>query len=149
MATSRNLRNALVNELTKIFEKDLGKNIKFYEQELPKKKYEKDEPALFPFILLEVDSGEVPQSSSDEINQCKINIITGVNTDDDEQPETLSLVDRICLYLIDSNIIGEQYEIISSVKWQIGKDEVAPYEYGVIEVTFSLPKISTKQSEFV
>lgn len=149
MATSRNLITALSKELSSIFENDIGKAINFYEQDLPKIKYKDDEPKKFPFILIEVESGKFPQSESDDDNQCQINIITGVNQEDDEQPETLSLIDRVCLYLIENKIIGEIYEVASSIEWKIGEDEVMPFEYGVMQVSFKLPKVKSKQSEYV
>lgn len=149
MTTPTNLRTALAKDFTKLFKDDLGKTINIYEKEFPKKKYEKDESKKFPFVLIETESGKLPLAKSEEDNLCQVNIITGINQDDDEQPETESLIERICLYLIENEFIGEMYEVASSIEWRIGEDEVMPFEYGIIQVSFKLPKIHAKQSEYI
>ena len=144
--TATELRTCLKNELTTLFQTDYcyEKKINIYENELPKNKYEQDTKNVFPFILIEVENGEIPPDDSDEKSTCKINILVGSNLDDEKQPEVLSVVDKVILFLKSTLYIGKKYKLSSSIKWQAGKDKATPFEYGIIEMSFELPDIKKK-----
>lgn len=150
MATPVFLRKALKREFQKLFN-DIY-NISIFEQDLPTRKYENEEKTLFPFILIEIESGTMPHFSSENKNVCLVNIIVGVDKEDKKQPEALEVVQKILLRLIENPLIDNKYQVeqTDDLNWSIGQDETEPFEYGVIEkINFVLPKLRQIESEYI
>lgn len=145
-----NLRNSLKNELEKAFESDYpySKTINFYEQHLPPaKKYDNDPGVLYPFILIEVERGVDQDESDDSDSTCKINFIVAVKLDDPEQHEVLTLVERIKNILRKKKYINKKYELSGALDWAVVTDETKPFEYGSVEATFIMRKISAQYED--
>jgi len=149
------LQNCLIKELNEHFSSVEYKNlygkdsqINIFAQDLPTKKYEEDKDVKFPFIVVELQSGEV--SSEQEQHACKVNFIIGATEIDEKEngySTVFSIINKIYYLLLTKRVFDKQYTLEFPISWEVVQDETGPFYYGSLETNWSLPRLTQTNKE--
>lgn len=139
------LRNYLKKEFDKLFiNYDFSKCPTVYEQDLPTSKYENQTAILWPWVLIKIPQGEF--TGQGEGQKCSLKIYIGVNNDDENSPEVLTIIEILNEFLI-SKKDYLNFDLKFPVKWSEEQDEVNPYTYGLIELDVIISGIIPEEGE--
>lgn len=165
--TFNDLQNTLVSEVERILSEVQSKNtddetvvgITGYAHRLPITQSAEDDPAqYFPYFIVRIDNGKTADD-----NDCwhvAVNILLGVYESDvpqsDDKEEDLSIVpagheqiltmiQRITNRFVNDPGLAQMYRADQDIDWAVGDDDTYPFYFGMVGITFSVPKIGRRE----
>lgn len=148
-----NLQNGLKKKVEEIFSGDLFNNpdservsLSVFEQHLPEKS--KDDISHYPYVIIQLSEGEQASEISEYFT--KVLFIIGVVDEGSENQgheDVVRIINKIFEYLSKFPLIDGQFELKFPIRWAIHEEETAPYYFGAVETTWSIPKFSREDLE--
>ena len=97
-----------------------------------------------PYILIKALTGtDSQQTGQEEESECKLRIIVVTYSESPEEGymDTLNVIDRIRLNLLQERVVGSQFILKMPLEFIIYEDDIKPYSIGELITTFEMPAI--------
>ncbi|MEN8702496.1 hypothetical protein [Bacillus infantis] len=147
------LQSGLKKRVIEIFEGDLFKNpkgeivpLQVFEQHLPQKKNNEDN--FYPFVIVQLNFGE--QKSQLEQHKAPVTFVIGVIHEDDENQghkSVMGIINKLFEDFSRRPVQDDRFEIDFPIRWGLHEEDVAPYYYGAVETTWTLPTFRREDLE--
>ncbi|WP_106494886.1 hypothetical protein [Lentibacillus sp. Marseille-P4043] len=114
--------------------------IKIFEQHLPNKGKEKEDP--YPCIIIRLADGS--KTDPEEGNKTKVQFIIGVvdrNSNNQGYKDAVNVANRITDNLERNPLINDQYELGLPINWAYHDEDAEPYFFVGIETNWKTPQI--------
>lgn len=110
---------------------------------LPPKEKNNDDKAIFPYIIVQYDSGH-----DDQDNQAKIRIIIGTYSEDEQNGwrDALNVANRLHIALRKSPLLGP-FSLVGPIKPKLFPEQFCPEWLAMIEVSYNLPQVQFEWSD--
>ncbi|WP_121614789.1 hypothetical protein [Virgibacillus halodenitrificans] len=145
----RDLKTRLNEEFKDFMLKDLVSNyvpIKIFEQHLPAKGKQKEDP--YPCIIIRLADGT--GAEAEESSKAKIQFIIGVvDRDSNNQgyKDAVNVANRIITNLKRNPLVDDRYEMEPTINWAYNDEDAEPYFFVGIETMWKVPQIKREDAE--
>lgn len=158
------LQDDLIEELKNVLKNELFKNeyydpdnkssseyipLNFFAQSLPiESSREDEEDTHFPYVIVKLDNGTVPDADSP--HEVKVVIVIGLYDNDNKNQghrDVLHIISMIYERFAKQPMLIHKYVAKESFNWALQDEETHPYYFGGIELSFDIPAIK-KEDEF-
>lgn len=158
------LQDDLISELQNVLRNELFKNenhdpdepaskecipLNFYSQSLPiESSRDDDEKSYFPYVIVKLDSGNIPDTSS--AHEVKTIIVIGLydnNLNNQGYRDILHIINMIYERFAENPCLCKKYIAKEPFNWALQDEETHPYFFGGIELSFDIPAVK-REDEF-
>ena len=152
------LQDDLIEELQDLFRNEKFKNesydptdetsqkyvpIRMFSQDLPiESSREDDEDNHFPYLIVKLDSGKMPDETS--AHEVKVVILIGIFDDSNNNQghrDVLHIINMIYERFAKKPMLKHQYVAKMPFEWALQDENVHPYFFGGIEMSFDIPAV--------
>lgn len=154
--TPLNLQKALAAEMKTLFtgykqpnQSSKASSFHIYENSTPILLDGQDEKDFFPYIVVRLTDGTVPENER-ETPTAKATILIGYfdeNEENNGNKFVLSVIQRIIERFRKNTILDKYYNQTGNIEWAMADEDLFPYFFGGLELSFTLPTIF-KESDF-
>lgn len=154
--TPQNLQEEIKEMLLEVTKKLTFKNpdgettrLNVFKQELPKRKYE-EETEPFPYCVVKIINGN-SDATNGANNTIRVLLIFGIYDGDTENQghmTVLEIINKIIRRLSENNALKTFWQT-GAIEWAIDDEDVYPYFYGGMDLTFSPIMYSGRVNDFI
>ncbi|EFV78954.1 hypothetical protein HMPREF1013_00838 [Bacillus sp. 2_A_57_CT2] len=147
------LQMRLKKRVERIFEGKMFKNpngnevpLQVFEQHLPEKTA--NDENFYPYVIVQLNYGE--QKSYNEQHKAPVLFVVGVyfeGNDNQGHKEVMGIINKLFEDFSRFPIEDMRYEIDFPLRWGLHEEDMAPYYFGAVETTWTLPTFQREDLE--
>lgn len=147
-ALNKELKTLFINQRFLNQDKDL-ESVNIFSQDLPIESNREDEDEdLFPYIITRLIDGSVDTNEPYIVRTLLIIGIYDENPNKQGYKDVLHIINMIYERFAKNPILADQFTANMPFSWSLQDEDTHPYFFGGIELSFRIPSITRRETEY-